>query len=323
VGGLCKLGILMSLESELVAWLELNLPSDPRFKIALGDDAAVIAPMAADSVVTTDMLTDSVDFLLEQVDPQLIGRKALGVNLSDLAAMAAEPVAAFISLVLPKRGSNKLSAIELAIQLYLGMAPLAAKNNITIAGGDTNTWDGPLAISVTAIGHTTVHGPLIRSGAQVGDLILVTGTLGGSILGKHLEFEPRVAESLLLNERFDLHAGMDISDGLAIDAARLAKASGVGIVLDLDAIPVSDAARYVCQLDGGDPINCALSDGEDFELLLAAPPESAREILSAQPLAIPIVRIGEVIAEDGLWQVSSDGHRQPLTPRGFEHQGTS
>jgi thiamine-monophosphate kinase len=310
----------MSLESELVGWLERNLPSDPRLKIALGDDAAVIASTAADSVVTTDMLTDGVDFLLEQVDPQLVGRKALGVNLSDLAAMAAEPVAAFVSLVLPKRGTSKLSALELAIQLYLGMAPLAAKHGITIAGGDTNTWDGPLAISVTAVGHTTPRGPLTRSGAKVGDQLLVTGTLGGSILGKHLEFEPRVAESLLLNERYPLHAGMDISDGLAIDAARLAKASGVGIALSLDAIPISDAARHICQLDGGDPVECALGDGEDFELLLAVPRETAGEILTARPLSIPITHVGNVIAEPGLWQVSSDGHRQRLTPRGFEHQ---
>jgi thiamine-monophosphate kinase len=251
------------------------------------------------------MLTAGVDFLLEQVDPQLVGRKALGVNLSDLAAMAAVPVAAFVSLVLPKRGTSKLSALELAIQLYLGMAPLAARYGITIAGGDTNTWDGPLAINITAIGQTTAHGPLTRSAAQVGDQILVTGSLGGSILGKHLEFEARVAEALLLHDRYALHAGMDISDGLA---------------LELDLIPISDAACHICRLDGGDPIQCALSDGEDFELLLAVPPDAARDILSVQPLEIPVTRIGEVVAEPGLWQVSSDGSRGHLAARGFEHR---
>jgi thiamine-monophosphate kinase len=310
----------MSLESELIDWLERNLPTDNRVKIALGDDAAVITAASADSVVTTDMLTDGVDFLLEQVDPQLVGRKALAVNLSDLAAMAAKPVAAFVSLVLPKRGSTKFSSLELAIQLYLGMGPLAAKQGIAIAGGDTNTWDGPLAISVTAIGHTTPRGPLTRSGAKPGDQILVTGSLGGSILAKHLDFEPRVAESLLLNDLFALHAGMDISDGLAIDASRLAKASGVGVALNLDTIPISDAARHICHSHGGDPLECALSDGEDFELLLAVSPETAREILTAQPLCIPITVIGEVVPDPGLWQISSDGQRQPLTPRGFEHQ---
>lgn len=310
----------MSLESELIAWLEQHLTSDPRVKIGLGDDAAVIAAAAADAVVTTDMLTDGVDFLLEQVDPRRVGRKALGVNLSDLAAMAAQPVAAFVSLALPRRGTSRLSSLELAIELYLGMTPLAAQHGIAIAGGDTNTWDGPLAVSITAIGHTTSRGPLTRSGAQVGDQVLVTGTLGGSILGKHLDVQPRVAEALTLHKHHELSAGIDISDGLAIDAARLAKASGVGIVLDLATVPISEAAHHLCKLDGCDPLQAALGDGEDFELLLAVPPTVARAILSTQHLPIPITRIGEVIADPGLWQVSSDGHRQPLTASGYEHR---
>lgn len=310
----------MSLESELIDWLERNLPTSERLKIALGDDAAVIPASHADSVVTTDMLTDCVDFILEQVDPQLVGRKALGVNLSDLAAMAAWPVAAFVSLTLPKQGTSRHTALELAIQLYLGMAPLAQQHKIIIAGGDTNTWDGPLAISITAIGETTARGPLTRSGAKVGDQILVTGSLGGSILGKHLEFEPRIAEALLLHERYSLHAGMDLSDGLGLDAARMARASGVGIVLDLDSIPISDAARQLSKLDGGAPVDYALSDGEDFELLLAVPPDAARKILAERPLKIPITRVGEVLAEPGLWQVDRNGNREPLEPRGFQHQ---
>ncbi len=310
----------MSLESELIDWLEKNLPTGAPVKIALRDDAAVIAAGSADSVVTTDMLTDGVDFLLEEVDPQLVGQKALGANLSDLAAMAARPVAAFVSLVLPRAGTSKLSALELAMELYRGMIPFAEKHGIIIAGGDTNTWDGPLAISITAIGETTSQGPLTRSGAKVGDQVLVTGALGGSILGKHLAVEPRVAEALLLNERFRLHAGMDISDGLAIDASRLAKASRCGIVLDLSLIPIAEAAHRLSKQDGRSPLEHALGDGEDFELLLAVPTDAAREILSAQPLAIPITRIGEIIADPGLWQVSSNGHREALEPRGYEHR---
>ena len=309
----------MSLESELISWLEKNLPTGGRLKIALGDDAAVIAASSVDAVVTTDMLTDGVDFLLEEVDPQLVGQKALGVNLSDLAAMAARPVAAFVSLVLPRQGTNKLTTLELAIELYRGMIPLAEKHNIIIAGGDTNTWDGPLAICVTAIGETTARGPLTRSGAKVGDSLLVTGALGGSILGKHFQVEPRVAEALILSERFTLHAGMDISDGLAIDASRLARASGCGIVLDFNAIPISHAAHELSKRDGCSPLDHALGDGEDFELLLAVPTDVAREILSAQPLAIPITLIGEVIAEIGLWQ-QVEGQRLPLEAKGYEHQ---
>jgi thiamine-monophosphate kinase len=319
-GGLRSLGYLMSLESELIDWLEKNLPTGASVKIALGDDAAVIAVGSSDTVVTTDMLTDGVDFLLEEVDPQLVGRKALGVNLSDLAAMAARPVAAFVSLVLPQQGTSKLTALELAIELYRGMIPFAEKHGIIIAGGDTNTWDGPLAINVTAIGETTSYGLLTRSGAKVGDQVLVTGTLGGSILGRHLRVEPRVAEALLLNEHFTLHAGMDISDGLALDASRLAKASGCGIVFDLNAVPISEAAHALSERDGRSALEHALGDGEDFELLLAVPTDVAREILTTQPLAIPITRIGEVIADPGLWQVTPDGKRKPLEPRGYEHR---
>lgn len=309
----------MSLELELVKWLEENLPAGEGVKLALGDDAAVLTASTADTVVTTDMVTDAVDFILQQTDPRRVGHKALGVNLSDLAAMAAKPLAAFVSMVLPKRGVNQLTALELAIELYRGMIPLAQKLGIAIAGGDTNTWDGPLAISITAIGTVTSRGPLTRSGGKVGDQILVTGSLGGSILGKHLDVEPRIAEALLLNERYTLHAGIDISDGLGLDATRLAKASGCGIVLDPTLFPISDAACRLSEQTGHPPVDHAWGDGEDFELLLAVPTDAARAILSDQPLGIPINRIGELIPERGLWEHLPDGHRKLHEPTGFQH----
>jgi thiamine-monophosphate kinase len=309
----------MSLELELVEWLEQNLPAGEGVEIALGDDAAVLTASASDTVVTTDMVTDGVDFVLEQIDPRRVGHKALGVNLSDLAAMAAQPLAAFVSLVLPKRGVNQLTALELAIELFRGMIPLAQRHGITIAGGDTNTWDGPLAISITALGTVTDHGPLTRSSGKVGDQILVTGSLGGSILGKHLDVEPRVAEALLLHERYTLHAGIDISDGLGLDAARLAKASGCGIVLDPTLFPISDAACRLSEQSGHPPVDHAWGDGEDFELLLAVPTDTARAILSDQPLGIPVTRIGELIPDRGLWEHLPDGHRKLHEPTGFQH----
>jgi thiamine-monophosphate kinase len=309
----------MSLELDLVEWLEQNLPSGGSVKLALGDDAAVLAASSADSVVTTDMVTDGVDFILEQTDPQRVGRKALGVNLSDLAAMAAQPVAAFVSLVLPKRGVNQLTALELATELYRGMIPFAQQHGIIIAGGDTNTWDGPLAINITAIGTVTDRGPLTRSGGKVGDQILVTGSLGGSILGKHLDVEPRVAEALLLHERYTLHAGLDISDGLGLDAARLAKASDCGIVLDPTLFPISTAACRLSDQSGHAAVDHAWGDGEDFELLLAVSTDTARQILNDQPLGIPITRIGELIPDRGMWEHTPDGHRRLHEPTGYQH----
>jgi thiamine-monophosphate kinase len=267
-----------------------------------------------------DVLSDGVDFELEQIDPRRAGRKCLAVNLSDLAAMAARPVAAVIGLVLPRRG-----ALDLAIALYEGLLPLAEKYGVAIAGGDVNTWDHPLTVSVTVLGEPTPRGPLRRDGAKMGDEILVTGALGGSRLGHHLDFEPRVREALLLHERYALHAGIDISDGLALDLSRLVAESGVGAELRLADVPIAPAAaEWAAQLaDGSTELDHALSDGEDFELLLTAPPDEARRMLADQPLQTPngvsITSIGQIVREPGLWQLVERGVRQPLTPRGFVH----
>ena len=206
---------LVSLESELIAWLNDNLSTGEATEVGLGDDAAVLRKTKSNQVVTADLLSDGVDFLIDEVSPEQIGHKALGVNLSDLAAMAAVPQTAFVSLLLPSSGNQKHNTLELAIGLYKGLLPLAKQHEVIIAGGDTNTWNGGLAISITAIGETTEYGPLTRDGGQPGDKLLVTGKLGGSILGRHLAVEPRVNEALLLHQQYELNAGIDISDGLA------------------------------------------------------------------------------------------------------------
>jgi thiamine-monophosphate kinase len=209
------------LESEFIHWLREHVPLHPRFPLGLRDDAALLSMAGrADIVLTTDLLTEGVDYHLASDDPRRIGRKALAANLSDLAAMAARPLAAFISLALPRQPAAAVGApLELAIALYEGLLPLAAEYDLAIAGGDTNTYDGPLVISAMLVGEVTARGPLTRSGGRPGDWLLVTGTLGGSILGHAFDFTPRVREALLLHERYDLHAGMDISDGLSLDAS--------------------------------------------------------------------------------------------------------
>ncbi|MBX3427006.1 MAG: thiamine-monophosphate kinase [Pirellulales bacterium] len=308
------------MEREFVEWLVANLPPSPLLRIGPGDDAAVLAwPPEGDLVATTDAITDQVDFLLEEVDPVRVGRKALGVNLSDLAAMAAEPVAALVSLVLPRRGAGGRSTRELAEAIYRGMLPLAEQHACVIAGGDTNTWDGPLAISVTALGRVGPGGALLRSGARPGDQVLVTGALGGSLLGRHLDVEPRVREALLLRERFELTAGMDVSDGLALDASRLAAASGCGLVIDPAAVPIAPAAHELASRSGRMPLDHALGDGEDFELLVTAPAVEAERLLREQPLGIPVTRVGWCIAAPGLWQPAGGEALQPLAPTGYLH----
>ncbi len=167
------------MERELIHWLRQRLPPHPLLRLGPGDDAAVLQMAGADEcVVTVDLLTDHVDFELAEIDPRRVGRKALAVNLSDLAAMAAKPLAGVIALALPRQGG-----MELAVALYEGMLPLAERYELAIAGGDTNSWDGPLAISITLLGAVAGRGPLCRGGARPGDRILVTGSFGGSILG--------------------------------------------------------------------------------------------------------------------------------------------
>ena len=280
----------------------------------LGDDAAVLG----DRLLTVDMLTEGVDFLLDQVEPKWIGRKALAVNLSDIAAMAGVPEAFLVSFALPNdRGT------ELAERLYDGMGPLVEKYGLTLAGGDTNTWNGGLVISITVLGRITSYGVLRRNGGKPGDILLVTGPLGGSILKKQFLFEPRVFEALFLNERFDIRAAMDISDGLSLDLHRLATESGVGAMLEETAIPISTDAVELSSQTSRSPLEHALSDGEDFELLLAAPPHEGKKLLDTQPLltdfGVTLYAIGCLTEESGLRIIRSDGTLRTLKAEGFLH----
>ncbi len=306
------------MESELIRHLQERLPPHPLLKWGIGDDAAVLQMSAAEEcVMTVDLLTDQVDFRVGQVDPKWIGRKALAVNLSDLAAMASRPMAGVVALALPQQGG-----MDLAVELYEGLLPLAQRYDVALAGGDTNSWPGPLVLSLTLLGQVSRKGPLLRSGARPGDRILVTGSFGGSILGHHFDFEPRVAEAMLLHERYELHAGIDVSDGLSIDLAHLLDQSGCGAVLRTEAVPVSDEAHRLAAIeaDGSTPLDHALTDGEDFELILAVSPREADRMLAEHPLDIPLTEIGYFMEEPGLWQENAQGDRRRLVPRGYQHE---
>ena len=307
------------MEADFLHWLRERLPPHPLLKLGIGDDAALLATAGrSDVIVTTDLLADGVDFDLKKHEPRRIGHKALAVNLSDLAAMAARPLAAVISLNLPRN-----DGMGIATELYEGMLPLAERYRVAIAGGDTNSWDGPLVISVTALGEVTADGPLCRGGAQPGDRIIVTGSFGGSILGRHLDVEPRIDEALLLNQRYSLHAGIDCSDGLSLDLWHLCEASRCGAIIDIDRLPISPAAKELAQQlkDNSTELDHALSDGEDFELILAVPPESAQRMLADQLLdGVVLTDIGEFVANRILQQRGAKGALKELAPRGYQHQ---
>jgi thiamine-monophosphate kinase len=300
-------------EFAFIEWLRRQTPADARLLIGPGDDCAALRlDPARPTLVTTDMLMDGTCFRLAEAGPRQVGRKAMAVNLSDIAAMAGLPVAAVVSVALPRQNGRAV-----AEDLYRGLRDVADAFDTVIAGGDTNSWDGPLVICVTLLGQATERGPVRRSGAKPGDWLLVTGPLGGSIAGKHLTFTPRVREALQLHQFADLHAMIDISDGLAADVDHICSESRCGAVLRAEAIPISEAARSMN--DGRSPLDHALSDGEDFELVFALPPADARHLLQGQPVpGITCVHVGECI-DQGLW-LDEKGQRHMLEPRGYVHE---
>ncbi len=306
------------METDFVDWLVARIPPDPRLEVPPGDDAAVLRPPAMRrTVVTVDMLTDGVDFILgPDCSPRQVGHKALAVSLSDLAAMGARPEAVVVAVCLPHDAAPSLPE-----GLHEGLAALAAEHNVALAGGDTNAWDGPLVISTTALGSVPPGKAWRRDGARVGDLIVVTGPCGGSLLGRHLRVTPRCREAAEIAAALSVHAAIDISDGLSLDLSRMMTASQAGCLLDLAAVPVhADAVTMSRQENNGrTPLDHALADGEDFELLLAMPPEEAQRLLADPPAGLTPTIIGEVIAEMGLFARGPNGTKQPLPPRGFVH----
>jgi thiamine-monophosphate kinase len=302
----------MTGEFSYIDWVRRQTQPDGRVLIGPGDDTAALRLAAGlPCLVTTDMLLEGSCFLLAEAGPRRVGRKAMAVNLSDMAAMAGRPVAAVVSVGLARQGGRAL-----AEELYRGLREVADSFDTALVGGDTNSWDGPLVISVTVLGEATLRGPVRRSGARPGDWLLATGPFGGSIRGKHLDFTPRVREALRLHEAADLHAMIDVSDGLAADVNHLCEESRCGAVLRAEAIPIAAAAQTMN--DGRSALEHALGDGEDFELVFAVSPDEGRALLEAQPVpGVTLACIGECVAQ-GLW-LEEGGTRRPLVPQGYVH----
>jgi thiamine-monophosphate kinase len=248
------------------------------------------------------------------VGPRRAGRKAMAANLSDIAAMAGLPQAAVVSVALPKPESGDRR--RFAEELYLGLRDAADPFGVSIVGGDTNSWMGPLVVSVTVLGEVQGRGAVTRAGAKEGDWIFVTGPLGGSILGHHLDFTPRISEARALHAAVELHAMCDISDGLAADLHHILEESHCGAVLVAEAIPVTSAAWELSTSTGKSPLQHALGDGEDFELVFTVSPLDGARLLRDPPVA-GLVRIGSCV-ESGFW-LETAGSRQPLVPTGWVH----
>ena len=298
-------------EFTLIEWLRRQLPDHPQVPLGIGDDAAIVSPVG-NCLLATDMLLEGRHFTFPPATPKLAGRKALAVNLSDIAAMGGTPVGCLVSIACSSdRGQ------EFAKEVLLGIKELADEFQTAIVGGDTNTWDGPLIINVAVWGETGTEKPLLRSAAKPGDWILVTGTLGGSLQGKHLSFTPRLNEAKQLRQAANIHAMIDLSDGLSSDLPHILSESHCGAILEAAAIPISPAAQK--SSDGRSPLEHALSDGEDFELLLTVSPEEGRKLLDHSPLSIPLTKIGEIQEAPGAFLKNSNGELTPLVSTGWRH----
>ena len=305
------------MEHSFIAWAKQRAARLPRVKLGIGDDCALIGNDSLDSAqsdlaITTDSLCDGTHFILTECGAQAAGRKLMAVNLSDLASMAATPFSVFLSLCLPAENAG-----DIAAGVFEGVYELADKYRVAISGGDTNVWNGPLVIHMTALGKVASGGSWLRSGAAAGDAIVVTGKLGGSILGKHLTFEPRLALAAELRPLGLVTAATDISDGLGIDLLNMTVASKCGAEVWLDQVPISNDAVVCSQKTGRTPLEHALGDGEDFELLLAVPQENLLK-LPKEILGVPLTRIGTFVTRTGLWTKDKTGVKQ-LAPRGYVH----
>jgi thiamine-monophosphate kinase len=301
----------------------------PDVRLGPGDDCAVVA---GDGIaLSADMSVEGVHFRRDWLSFREIGARAAAAALSDLAAMAARPIGILVSLAVPEADAG-----DAAVEVMEGVRRVAADAGAALLGGDTTRSPGPLAIDVTVVGEAPL--PVRRSGAQAGDEIWVTGELGGSGLfvrqmlagarpsrrarERFAAPVPRIAEARWLAERALPHAMIDLSDGLAGDAAHLSAASGVAILLSPELIPVHPAVRR----HGGtanDALRLAISGGEDYELCFASPIGRVEPYVEAFRAAfgIPLTCVGRAAGGDGVWWTDAEGHRRPLEAAGFQHFG--
>lgn len=302
-------------EREIIRRLAGRLDPGRNLVVGIGDDAAVARAGGHDTdwVLTSDPVVEGVHFLPSDA-PARVGRKAAGRVLSDLAAMGADALWLLVDLVAPgDMSAERLEAV------YDGANALCRQHGAAIIGGDVSS-GSPFQLHVFGVGRVPAGRALTRSGAQPGDALYVTGSLGGSLLGRHLDIQPRLQEGRWLATGGWASAALDVSDGLASDLFRLMEASRVGIRVEATRIPISDAASAM--RDERDALDHALTDGEDFELLFSVRPEQAIRLEMAwkETFTLALTRIGEVTeAEAGPILVDRRGREHALRESGFEH----
>lgn len=306
--------------------------------VGVGDDAAVVEMGPGSAVLTTDVLVEGVHFSLTSISPRDLGYKAVVVSVSDIAAMAASPRYALVSLSMPP-GTDESWVVE----LNGGIRTACDEYALSLVGGDLSR-SSEMSITVTVAGEVAPGRAILRSGARVGDRIVVTGTLGASagglvversenpsaissewargLVAAHQRPVARVGEARTLAEA-GAGAMMDISDGLALDLSRLCAESGVGARVDMGAVPVSPWLEQATPSLGLDPLRLAMTGGEDYELLatLDASKVGAAAAALRERFGVALTDIGEITATAGLVVVGPDGTEAPLAPEGWDHFG--
>lgn len=287
-------------EDRLLQQLLPSLPLNGSVIAGAGDDCAVVRVAGADQLLLlkADCVVEGVHFT-NAAKPGAVGWKAMARPLSDFAAMSGVPQFALVTLIAPPATTKRW-----VTELYRGLGKAARAFDVAIVGGETSRIDGPASVSVSLVGIVERDRWVARSGGKAGDILFVTGTLGGSIRGKHLMFVPRIHEARWLTKHFRVHAMMDLSDGLGADLPRLARASKVGWEIDENAIPRTR----------GCSIQQAISDGEDYELLFAISADDAAALQRAWNRKFPKSRLTQI---GHLNQQSKISNQQ--FPKGYAH----
>jgi thiamine-monophosphate kinase len=283
-------------EDVVVTGLTRSLRLDDRVKLGPGDDCAVVETAGRLQLLKSDCVVEGIHFLPD-ADPKWIGWKAMCRSISDIAAMGGMPLDALVTVAV--RPETDFAWLK---RVYTGLATAAKVYQVNLVGGETAKSPGPFFLSVALTG-TVERGRYVgRFGGRKGDWLFVTGKLGGSIGGRHLRFRPRVAEARWLVSRFPIHAMMDLSDGLASDLPRLAKASRLGFEVDLAALPLHQ---------GASPEN-GLRDGEDYELLFALPAAAKKRLELEWRRKFPSLRLTAIgrLVENG---------RTHFLGKGYDH----
>jgi len=300
-------------EFALIDWIRRQRRLGRGVVVGIGDDTAAIRPSkGAQVLLTTDSIIEGTHFTRPEATAYRIGWKAMAASISDIAAMAGMPKYAVVAVALPDD-----LPMRWAKDFFRGLCAVADRFGVGIIGGDVTSWKGKICVNVSIYGECTGK-PVTRGGAKAGDVILVTGRLGGSLLGGHLRFPPRVEEALTLRKAARLHSMIDISDGLSADLGHICEESGVGAVLYESEIPLAPAAKKAAGKSGKTPLEHALSDGEDYELLFTVSERDAKRLTEGVPFETPLTAVGRII-ESGLYLQRRDGRRTRLKPGGYEH----